>query len=301
MPDCCDPENAACGGRAPFGIAAVANTECRGVMLVYLGAASITFVVVAGAYILRSAYLEIESARRAPGGSASVERANGGGRTRDHERLSLDAINENDIEASAAAINARAGATVKRALDIVFSAALLVFLAPLIIATAIAIRIDSAGPILYRQQRVGRGGAVFNVLKFRSMVKDAEPGGAQYAMVADQRITRVGHIIRRLRIDEIPQTINVLRGEMSFVGPRPERPEFVAVLRNEIPHYHSRLLIKPGITGWAQVKYEYAASVAGAREKLRYDLFYISRYTPLMDVAIVFLTIRVVLFGLGSR
>ncbi len=270
-------------------------------MLVYLGAATITFVLVAGAHILRSAYLEIESARRAAGPNASGERAGPGLRTRDHERLSLDAIDAREIEAAASAINSDAGAAVKRAADIIFSVALLTFLAPLILATAIAIRLDSAGPIFYRQRRVGRGGAVFNVLKFRSMVTDAEADGPQYAEIGDQRITRVGHFIRRLRIDEIPQTINVLRGEMSFVGPRPERPEFVAMLENEIPHYQSRHLVKPGITGWAQVKYEYAASVAGAREKLRYDLFYISRYTPLMDVAIVFMTVRVALFGLGSR
>ncbi len=270
-------------------------------MLIYLGAASIAFVVAASAHILRSVYLETDDARLAPGSDAPTAGARSAKQPRDDERLSLDGINETEIELAAAAINSRAGATVKRVLDIIFSVTLLIFLAPLIAATAIAIRLDSAGPILYRQKRVGRAGAEFNVLKFRSMVRDAEPGGAQYASFADHRITRVGHVIRRLRIDEIPQSVNVLRGDMSFVGPRPERPEFVATLENEIPHYNRRHLIKPGITGWAQVKYEYAASVAGAREKLRYDLFYISRYTPLMDVAIVLLTVRVALFGLGSR
>ncbi len=270
-------------------------------MLVYLGAVSIAFFVGAGAHILRAAYQEIESARRVPAVKANGAARAGSAPSRDHERLRLSAVDEREIAASAAAINSRAGATVKRALDVVFSIGLLAFLAPLIAATAIAIRVDSAGPVFYRQRRVGRGGAEFDVLKFRSMVTDAEAGGPRYAAVGDDRITRVGHVIRRLRIDEIPQTINVLRGEMSFVGPRPERPEFVATLEREIPHYQSRHLVKPGITGWAQVKYEYAASVAGAREKLRYDLFYISRYTPLMDVAIVILTIRVALFGLGSR
>ena len=270
-------------------------------MLIYLGAASIAFVLGVGAHFLRSAYLETDSGRRAPRPAGIRIGARREKPSRDHERVSLDAVDILEIEQSAAAINSPAGAAVKRVLDIIFSIALLIFLAPLIALTAIAVRIDSAGPILYRQTRVGRGGAEFDVLKFRSMIQDAESGGAQYAGVSDARITRVGHVIRRLRIDEIPQTVNVLRGQMSFVGPRPERPEFVTTLETEIPHYSRRHLIKPGITGWAQVKYEYAASVAGAREKLRYDLFYISRYTPLMDVTIVLLTVRVALFGLGSR
>ena len=269
-------------------------------MLIYLGAASLAFVVAAGAQILRSAYAEIESAR-SQSGVAPAAKSFSPLRARDHERLDLDLVNECEIEAAANAVNSRSSAFVKRTLDIAFSIGLIGFLAPLMIATAIAIRLDTPGPIFYRQRRIGQGGAEFDVLKFRSMVRDAESGGAQYAAIGDHRITRVGHFIRRLRIDEIPQAINVLRGEMSFVGPRPERPEFVTVLETEIPHYQTRHLVKPGITGWAQVKYEYAASVAGAREKLRYDLFYISRYTPLMDVAIVILTIRVVLFGLGSR
>ena len=269
-------------------------------MLVYLGAATVSFVVVAGAHVLRSAYSDIANARSLAGDAPRTGRIPGV-RSRDHERLDLNEVYEGEIIAAADAVNARAGASVKRALDVMFSLGLLVFLAPLMIVTAVAIRIDSPGPIFYRQRRIGRGGAEFDVLKFRSMVRDAERQGAQYAAVGDHRITRVGHFIRRLRIDEIPQAVNVLRGEMSFVGPRPERPEFVGELEKEIAHYQMRHLVKPGITGWAQVKYEYAASVAGAREKLRYDLFYISRYTPLMDLAIVFLTIRVVLFGLGSR
>ena len=275
-------------------------------MLAYLGIASIAFLTVTGVLLLRTALLEAAGARRLRDAAAGdgVPGATPAKRTlqpRDHERLDLEQFDAQAIEHSAAVASGPAQAAVKRTLDIVLSLALLIFLAPLLAVTAIAIRLDSPGPIVYRQKRVGRGGAVFDVLKFRSMVRDAEAGGPQYAAVGDRRITRVGHFIRRLRIDEIPQTINVLRGEMSFVGPRPERPEFVAELENEIPHYRNRHLVKPGITGWAQVKYEYAASVAGAREKLRYDLFYIARYSPLMDLAIVLLTVRVALFGLGSR
>jgi lipopolysaccharide/colanic/teichoic acid biosynthesis glycosyltransferase len=133
------------------------------------------------------------------------------------------------------------------------------------------------------------------------MVTDAEKDGACWAAPHDKRITRVGGFIRKTRIDEIPQAINILRGEMSFVGPRPERPEFVAVLEREIPRYHDRHVVKPGITGWAQVKYMYTASVEGAREKLTYDLFYVKRYSLLLDVIIIFMTIRVALLGLGSR
>lgn len=270
-------------------------------MFIYLGAASIAFFLGVSAHFLRSIDFETGNGRQSQRSDGANIGARGQQTSREHERVSLDAVNICEIERSAAGMNTLAGAAVKRLLDIVFSTALLISLAPLIALTAIAIRLDSAGPVLYRQKRVGRGGIEFDVLKFRSMVRDAEAGGAQYASISDPRITRIGHVIRRLRIDEIPQTVNVLRGQMSFVGPRPERPEFVTALESEIPHYSSRHLIKPGITGWAQVKYEYAASIAGAREKLRYDLFYISRYTPWMDVAIVLLTVRVALFGLGSR
>ncbi len=192
-------------------------------------------------------------------------------------------------------------AAVKRGLDIILSLCLLAFLAPLLAVTAIAIKLDSHGPILYRQRRVGFRGKEFEVFKFRSMIVNAETNGPQYAAVKDKRITPVGSIIRRFRIDEIPQAINVLRGEMSFVGPRPERPEFVRELEREIPLYHCRHMVKPGITGWAQVKYEYAASVQGARTKLRYDLYYIRHSSALLDLLIVLMTVRVALFGLGSR
>ncbi len=275
-------------------------------MLAYLVAASIAFLTVTGAVLIRNAIVEAAGARRlrdahAGEGQLGAPHTKRTLKPRDHERLDLEQFDVFSIERAATAAASPLQAGVKRSLDITLSLGLLIFLAPLLAVTAIAIRLDSKGPIVYRQKRVGRGGVVFEVLKFRSMVQDAEADGPQYAAVGDQRITRVGYFIRRLRIDEIPQTINVLRGEMSFVGPRPERPEFVSELENEIPHYRNRHLVKPGITGWAQVKYEYAASVAGAREKLRYDLFYIARYTPLMDLAIVLLTVRVALFGLGSR
>lgn len=215
--------------------------------------------------------------------------------------LDLEKSAQAEFEAAAGLMNAPHFALVKRAFDIIFSLALLVFLAPILAATTLAIKIDSKGPILYRQRRVGFAGKEFDVYKFRSMVVGAESNGPRYAERQDNRITRVGRIIRKFRIDEIPQAINVLRGDMSFVGPRPERPEFVRDLEQEIPLYHCRHLIKPGITGWAQVKYEYAASVEGARNKLRYDLYYIRHFSPVLDILIVAMTVRVALFGLGSR
>lgn len=213
-----------------------------------------------------------------------------------------DEIAQSDeLREAAARMNAPISAGTKRVLDICFSLGLLIFLAPILLLTAVIIKIDSPGTILYRQKRVGFGGRVFEVYKFRSMISNAEINGPQYAALKDNRITRVGRFIRKFRIDEIPQAINVLRGEMSFVGPRPERPEFVLELEQEIPLYHCRHLIKPGITGWAQVKYEYSASVEGARNKLRYDLYYMRHFSPVMDLMIVFMTVRVALFGLGSR
>ena len=211
------------------------------------------------------------------------------------------ALSAQDYEVAARRIAAPSLNRIKRGLDIVLSSGLVLCLAPLLVLTAAAIKLDSPGPVLYRQRRVGYGGREFEVFKFRSMIECAEANGPQYAALNDARITRVGRFIRKFRIDEIPQAINVLRGEMSFVGPRPERPEFVRELEAEIPDYHCRHLVKPGITGWAQVKYEYAASVEGARNKLRYDLYYIRHFSPLLDLKIVLMTVRVALFGLGSR
>jgi lipopolysaccharide/colanic/teichoic acid biosynthesis glycosyltransferase len=157
-------------------------------------------------------------------------------------------------------------------------------------------------PILYRQMRVGECGHVFELLKFRSMRVDAERDGVpQWAGAKDDRVTRVGCVIRKLRIDELPQLFNVLRGDMSLVGPRPERPYFVDALSREIPHYPNRHTVKPGVTGWAQIRYSYGASVEDARKKLQYDLYYAKNHTLFLDVLILLQTAEVVLFGRGAR
>ncbi len=212
-------------------------------------------------------------------------------------RVDLALFRDGDLDRAMAAPVSLA----KRIFDIAAAIALLACLAPVLAITAIAIKLDSPGPVLYRQRRVGYRGEEFEIFKFRSMIDNAECNGACWASARDKRITRVGSIIRKTRIDEIPQAINILRGEMSFVGPRPERPEFVTLLEREIPRYHDRHIVKPGITGWAQVKYIYTASVEGAREKLAYDLYYIKRFSLLLDVYIIVKTIRVALLGVGSR
>jgi lipopolysaccharide/colanic/teichoic acid biosynthesis glycosyltransferase len=168
--------------------------------------------------------------------------------------------------------------------------------------TALIILWEDGAPIFYRQQRVGQGGEAFNILKFRSMKKDAEKDGTpRWASAQDDRTTRIGRTIRKLRIDELPQIFNVLRGEMSFVGPRPERPFFVSELAKEIPYYNARHSIKPGITGWAQVRYPYGASLEDAIEKLQYDLYYVKNHTLFLDIMILFETVQVVLWGKGAR
>jgi exopolysaccharide biosynthesis polyprenyl glycosylphosphotransferase len=191
---------------------------------------------------------------------------------------------------------ATALAAIKRALDIVgglLLGLLLLLLTPLI---ALAIRLDSPGPILYRQERLGRHGRVFQVYKFRSMVDDAEGDGeARWAAEGDQRITRVGALLRRTRLDELPQALNVLRGEMSLVGPRPERPQFVEQLHSQIPFYRTRLAVKPGLTGWAQINYGYGGSTSDALVKLQYDLYYLKHQSPWFDLLILARTIAVVL------
>ena len=190
-----------------------------------------------------------------------------------------------------------------RALDVLASLGVLIVALPAMALTFFAIKIEDGwqAPALYRQERVGLGGRVFKVLKFRSMRQDAELNGAQWAQHGDPRVTRVGAIIRKLRIDELPQVFNVLRGHMSFVGPRPERPEFVAQLAEKIPYYVQRHCIKPGITGWAQLCYPYGSSEGDALEKLQYDLYYIKNYSLLFDLAILIQTAEVVLFGKGAR
>ena len=170
---------------------------------------------------------------------------------------------------------------------------------PLAIVTAILIKLDSRGPILYKQERVGKNGSAITVMKFRSMRTDAEKSGPVWASADDDRTTRVGKIIRKLRIDEIPQFWNIIRGDMDFVGPRPERPHFVSQLAEEIPYYEQRHLIAPGLTGWAQIKYPYGASVEDARQKLQYDLYYIKNQSLMLDAIILFETIKIILFGRG--
>jgi sugar transferase (PEP-CTERM system associated) len=192
--------------------------------------------------------------------------------------------------------------TFKRATDIVFSLVGLVLSLPLIAVIAAAIKATSAGPVLFRQQRVGQSGRVFVLYKFRSMYADAErQSGPVWASRDDPRVTPVGRILRRLRLDEWPQLVNVLRGDMSFVGPRPERPEFVRMLQRQIPFYAERLTVKPGITGWAQVRHQYSASVEDSMEKLQYDLYYIKNLSPFLDLLIILNTVHVVLFAEGAR
>jgi exopolysaccharide biosynthesis polyprenyl glycosylphosphotransferase len=165
----------------------------------------------------------------------------------------------------------------------------------------LAVALDSRGPVFYRQERVGRGGRVFGLWKFRSMRVDAEANGAVWAKQNDDRVTRVGRFIRKTRMDELPQLINVLQGDMSFVGPRPERPVFVTQLKEQIPFYGLREAVKPGITGWAQIRYPYGASVEDARNKLELDLYYIKNGSLFLDLAILFHTVRHVLMGRGAR
>lgn len=183
----------------------------------------------------------------------------------------------------------------KRIADLLFGVGGFLVSLPVMVITAIAIKLDSKGPILYRQQRVGHKGRCFNVLKFRSMRVDAEINGAQFASAGDPRVTRIGRILRRFRLDEFPQFINVIRGEMSFVGPRPERPVFVQQLREKSAYYEQRHSVRPGITGWAQVQYRYGATIEDACVKLEYDLFYLQNMSILFDLLIIFKTIRTVL------
>ena len=185
--------------------------------------------------------------------------------------------------------------------EIVFCIAMLLLTLPVMLAAAIAIRLEDGGPILFRQLRVGRYGVNFHVLKFRTMRTDAEANGPVWATLDDPRITRIGALLRKTRIDELPQLLNVLRGEMSVVGPRPERPHFVELLAREIPFYHARAAIKPGITGWAQVRFRYGSSVDDARCKLEYDLYYLRHRSLLLDLLILALTVRVVLSLQGAR
>ncbi|WP_233219843.1 sugar transferase [Pleurocapsa sp. CCALA 161] len=193
----------------------------------------------------------------------------------------------------------RIKAKLKQLIDIVVAAVMIVVSLPITIPVAIAIKLSSPGAIFYSQVRTGLNGKKFRVYKFRSMYQNAESKGIQWAKTKDPRITKVGSFIRLTRIDELPQLWNVFKGEMSLVGPRPERPEFDMQLREQIPYYDVRYLVKPGITGWAQVCYPYGASVEDAYQKVAYDLYYIKNYSLLMDLGIAFKTLRVVILGKG--
>jgi sugar transferase (PEP-CTERM system associated) len=191
----------------------------------------------------------------------------------------------------------------KRAVELVVAAVMMGLAAPLMLIVALVVRLDSAGPVLYRQERVGEKGRVFPLYKFRTMRQDAEAGtGPVWASKdGDPRITRVGRFLRKTRLDELPQLLNVLRGEMAFVGPRPERPHFVENLRKVIPYYDERHGVKPGITGWAQIKFGYGSTIEDAEEKLQYDLYYVKHMSLIFDLGIVVDTLKVIVVGKGAR
>ncbi|HEV7516944.1 MAG TPA: exopolysaccharide biosynthesis polyprenyl glycosylphosphotransferase, partial [Thermoanaerobaculia bacterium] len=189
----------------------------------------------------------------------------------------------------------------KRLLDLTAACVGLLLAAPLMALVALAVRLDSPGPVFFRQERVGRGRRPFTLWKFRSMAQDAEAGGARWAVVGDPRVTRVGRFIRKTRLDELPQLWNVLIGDMSLVGPRPEREHFVRQLMEKNSFYEQRLVVRPGLTGWAQVKAPYASSFEESIEKLKYDLYYIKNISLFLDVSILLSTARIVLLGRGAR
>lgn len=191
------------------------------------------------------------------------------------------------------------GLRLKRLLDILLALVLLTLTWPLMILTMLAIWLESGGPILYSQNRTGLAGKIFKIYKFRSMVNDAEKEGAQWAQVKDARVTKVGQFIRLVRLDELPQIFNILKGNMSFIGPRPERPEFNEMLAQKIPFYELRHSMLPGLTGWAQVIYRYGGSIEDAKQKLQYDLYYIKNQSFFLDLRIILKTVQVVLFGKG--
>lgn len=222
---------------------------------------------------------------------------------RETGRIDLDSVNPSWlIFSDGFSSGRRLSSAFKRVFDVTSSLILLVLTAPIIAIFALLVRIESPGGSFYRQQRVGLYGEPFDVIKLRSMRADAEAAGtAVWASENDPRITRIGHFIRKVRIDELPQLWSVLKGEMSFVGPRPERPQFVADLETKMPYYAERHMVKPGITGWAQINYPYGASVEDSRHKLEYDLYYAKNYTPFLDVLILLQTLRVVLWPEGVR
>lgn len=222
---------------------------------------------------------------------------------RETGRIDLDSVNPSWlIFSDGFSSGRRLSGIAKRAFDIVASALLLALTLPIILLFALFVKLESRGPAFYRQQRVGRYGVNFNLLKLRSMHVDAEAEGkAIWASKDDPRTTRIGKFIRKVRIDELPQSWCVLKGDMSFVGPRPERPEFVADLEKQLPYFAERHMVKPGITGWAQINFPYGASIEDSRQKLEYDLYYAKNYTPFLDLLILLQTIRVIIWPEGAR
>src|SRR5690606_1535509 len=221
---------------------------------------------------------------------------------RETGRVDLDTLNPSWLIFSDGFSSGRAlSGFAKRVFDVAASGLLLLLTFPVIALFALLVKIDSPGPAFFRQTRIGLYGEPFTVLKLRSMRLDAEAGGAKWAEKDDPRITRIGCLIRKVRIDELPQVWTVLRGQMSFVGPRPEVPRFVEDLEQQLPYYAERHMVKPGITGWAQINYPYGASIEDARCKLEYDLYYAKNYTPFLDLLILLQTLRVVIWPEGAR
>lgn len=222
---------------------------------------------------------------------------------RETGRVDLDSVNPSwFIFSDGFSAGRRLSSFAKRLFDVGASLLLLILTAPIILLAAIIVKLESKGPAFFRQKRVGLYGQEFEIIKLRSMRQDAEVAGqAVWAAKNDPRVTRVGHILRKLRIDELPQAWSVLKGEMSFVGPRPERQQFVEDLERHMPYYAERHMVKPGITGWAQINYPYGASIEDARHKLEYDLYYAKNYTPFLDLLILLQTLRVVLWPDGAR
>ena len=221
---------------------------------------------------------------------------------REYRQVLLESLNPSWMVLGDGFRQGQLGNAVKRLFDLTVSGTLLLLTLPVMLVAALCIYLESGGPVLFRQERVGQGGRIFTLYKLRSMRSDAERDGTpQWAKVGDDRSTVVGRFIRKWRIDELPQIFNVFQGEMSFVGPRPERPFFVDQLEKQIPFYALRHSAKPGITGWAQVRYQYGASVDDAIEKLQYDLYYVKNHGLFLDIMILISTVEVVLWGKGSR
>ncbi|HZC44452.1 MAG TPA: sugar transferase, partial [Acidobacteriaceae bacterium] len=217
-------------------------------------------------------------------------------------RVPVESVRSNGLAFGAALIPTAMERSIHRAASFLAAVVLTILLAPIGLLVAMAVKLESEGPVFYTQERVGLSGRTFRVIKFRSMRNDAETNsGPVWATAGDSRVTRVGAVLRKVRLDELPQMINVLRGEMFLVGPRPERPHFVRTLEEKIPYYDLRHCIPPGITGWAQVCADYGSNLDESRTKLEYDLFYVKNASLLFDLLILFKTIKIVLCGRGSR